>query len=274
MTEKSRARFAEVVRADRVDLGLACALLAVEADPDTDPRQALTDLDRLAAGVRSFPRSSADPEQAAESLHQALGVRGGFAGSGSDYTDLRSSLLPEVLRRRRGLPILLSVVWLEVARRLGVPAYGVGLPGHFVVAVGVPGAEDSVLVDPFAGGVRLSREEAMRRVRETSGLALQPGDVDPWSAAEIVLRVLSNVRALAASTGDVQTHLWALDLSLLLPQHPVALRRERGGMLARRGDYLGGAADLEAFAEAVAPVDPESADHALRDARMARARLN
>src|SRR5674536_283646 len=81
------------------------------------------------------------------------GVLAGFTGDARDYADLRSSLLPEVLRRRAGLPILLSVVWLEVARRCGIPADGIGLPGHFVVRVGDNCVDN--YVDPFAGGARL-----------------------------------------------------------------------------------------------------------------------
>lgn len=105
------------------------------------------ELDRLAGQV---PYRPGGPAAWAGALRQLLGERFEFRGSPGDYQRLESSLLHAVLRRRRGLPILLSVVWMEVARRAGAPVYGVALPGHFVVGFGA--AEEQVLVDPFDGG--------------------------------------------------------------------------------------------------------------------------
>lgn len=277
MTPPSRNRFAAVVRSEPVDLGLACLLIGAEVDPDLDPAPWLRRLDTLAAAARPAVGVGSAPVRAAEGLRRALGEEAGFGGSGEDYLDVRSSLLHEVLARRRGLPILLSVVWLEVAHRLAVPAYGVGLPGHFVVAVGRPDGERQ-LVDPFAGGRLLAEADAARLVRETTGRELACSDLEPWAAPDILLRVLGNVRSLR-SAGDrsietARARLWAVELSLLLPRHPAGLRRERGELLARLGNYAAGAAELDAYAEAVAAVDPQSAEVALREARMARARLN
>src|SRR5450756_2014810 len=122
MSPTSREHFAAVVRTELVDLGLACLLIAAQADPALDTRAAQAELERLARSV--------DPRR--PPVEALRGVLAGFTGDARDYADLRSSLLPDVLRRRAGLPILLSVVWLEVARRCGIPADGIGLPGHFV----------------------------------------------------------------------------------------------------------------------------------------------
>jgi regulator of sirC expression with transglutaminase-like and TPR domain len=103
---------------------------------------------------------------------------------------------------------------------------------------------------------------------------LAAADVAPWQPVDIVARVLNNIRVLAARTGDVRTRLWAADLSLLLPTHHVELRRERGELRARLGDYLGAAHDLEQYAEAVADTDDDRAEEALGEARMVRSRLN
>jgi hypothetical protein len=247
VSRESRARFAEVVRAEEVDLGLACLLLAAEADQGLDPAPSLAELDRLAAAVD--PRKSP-----ADALRAVLA---GFTGDAHDYGDLRSSLLHEVLRRRAGLPILLTVVWLEVARRAGVPAAGIGLPGHFVARIG----DD--YVDPFAGGAPLDVS------------ALSAEDLRPWQPTETLLRILTNIRVWARQSPDRSaTLLWAVELSLLLPRHPVALRLEHGSLLVAGGDFLGGAAQLDAYAEAVAPVDAGAAEKAQHEARAARARLN
>ncbi|HMA46765.1 MAG TPA: transglutaminase-like domain-containing protein [Frankiaceae bacterium] len=276
MSEQTRRSFAEVVRREPVDLGLACLLVAAEADPGVSVADGLAHLDALAAAARPLVpvegrAGPATPAGQAEGLRRALGEHAGFAGSAEDYGDLRASLLPEVLARRRGLPILLSVVWLEVARRLGVPAYPVGMPGHVVVGIGTPG--HGVLVDPFAGGRTLSAHEAAERVR-AAGVPFTREHLAPTPPVELLLRVLSNIRMLAARTDRPRVRLWAVELSLLLPRHPAALRRERGELLARLGDYLGAAAELSAYADAVAPAEPTVAQAARVAARAALARLS
>ena len=272
----TRARFAEVVRSEPVDVGLACLLVGGEVDRDLDVDASLEALDALAASARTQLVSTA-PADVAEALRRVLGEQAGFAGAVEDYDDVRSSLLHEVLRRGRGLPILLSVVWMEVATRLGVHAYPVGLPGHVVVGIGEP--EDvHVLVDPYAGGARLSISDAADLVRRTTGQPLQPGDLAPMPPHDLLLRVLTNVRALATRRPPgleaAAMRLWAVELTLLLPRHPVELRRERGELLVRLGDHLAGAEELDTYALLVEDVDPGAATSARREARLARAQLN
>ena len=236
----SRERFAEVVRADPVDVGLACALIGAEAEPDLDVREPLVELDVLAAKVTSDDLGG---------LQRALGR---FRGEPDAYDDLRSSLLHQVLRRGSGLPILLSVVWCEVAARRGIPCVPLAQPGHVLVSV------DGVVVDPFDGGAVVDVEPAPE---------LAPGD--------LLLRVLTNIRALSARSLDgARTQLWAVELSLLLPRHPLGLRREQGELLVRLGDYLGGAAVLEDYASLVDGVDDDAAAASRRAAGLARSRLN
>jgi regulator of sirC expression with transglutaminase-like and TPR domain len=104
----TRSRFAEVVRAEPVDAALACLLVGGEVEPDLDVTKSLELLDELAASVRLTGR---DPASSAAALRRALADEAGYGGSERDYDDLRSSLLHEVLRRGRGLPIMLSLVW-------------------------------------------------------------------------------------------------------------------------------------------------------------------
>ncbi|MDP9436761.1 MAG: transglutaminase-like domain-containing protein, partial [Actinomycetota bacterium] len=219
----------------------------------------------------------APPAAAAEGLRLALGERAGFAGSAEDYADLRSSLLHEVVQRQRGLPLLLSVVWTEVAARIDVPAYAVALPGHVVVGVGDPD-DEHVLVDPFAGGRLLSVADADALVRTATGRALQPDDLRPAAPEDLLLRLLTNVRALTTRQDRLlessRTRLWAVELSLLLPRAPLSLRRERGELLVRLGGHLAGADELEDYADVVAQVDEREAEQARRGARLARSRLN
>lgn len=124
-----RRRFAEEARAERPDLALLCLLIGAAADPELDEAgldAAQIELDRLAG---QLPYRPGGPRAWAVALRELLGEGYGFGGSAADYDRLESSLLHQVLVRRRGLPILLSVVWVEVARRAGAPVYGVALPG-------------------------------------------------------------------------------------------------------------------------------------------------
>ena len=272
----TRARFAEVVRSEPVDVGLACLLIGGEVDRELDVDASLAVLDSLAAQSRA-QLTGRSPAAVAEALRRVLGEQAGFAGVPDDYADVRSSLLHEVLRRGRGLPILLSVVWVEVASRLGVQAYAVGLPGHVVVGLGEP-EDEHVLVDPYAGGRVLTRSEADELVLRTTGALLRPDHLQPLPAGDLLLRLLNNVRVLAARQPPgleaAALRLWATELSLLLPRHPVGLRRERGELLVRLGDHLAGADELETFAMVVDGADEEAAQAARREARQARAQLN
>ncbi|MGW0554625.1 transglutaminase family protein [Streptomyces sp. NPDC002926] len=268
-----RQQFAEQARAERADLALMCLLVGAEADPSVD--QAVLDaaqieLDRL-AGL--LPFGLAGPHAWAAALAELLGGRCDFGGSPADYQRLESSLLHEVLRRRRGLPILLSVVWIEVARRAGAPVYGVALPGHFVVGFGDP--HEQVLADPFAGGRVLTGPDAELLVAGATGAPLDPSMLLPTDPVDVVVRILNNIRAWAATRPErSDVALWAVELSLLLPSHPARLRYERAQLLVQRGEFLKGAAELDAYADVVAAVDETAADTIKGKARAARAMLN
>jgi hypothetical protein len=274
----SRERFAEVVRAggaagDPADvrLDLALLLLSAEAMPDELVHGAgleslldrgLAELDTLAEAV---PGAGRDDLR----LRTALGR---FQGASSDYGRLESSLLPDVLRERRGLPILLSSVWTEVARRAGVPAYGVGLPGHFVVAVGDPDGT-RVLVDPWSGGELLPYDRA-RDIAASSGRSLRPEHLRPHDPIDTIDRVLGNVRTWATTPERARHRLWAAELALLLPRHDLGLRREYGEALIAVGRYPEASVVLEEYADTISGPMPLEAEHARRIARQARARLN
>ncbi|MFC4493546.1 transglutaminase-like domain-containing protein [Streptomyces ovatisporus] len=293
----NRQRFAEAAREERPDLALLCLLIGVEAATVPSGRvragvrhapvdvaadesgvlDAQIELDRLAGLLPYAPART--PERWATELRRLLGEEMGFRGNPDDYRRLESSLLQSVLKLRRGLPILLSVVWTEVARRAGAPVYGVGLPGHFVVGFGDPGDAGGAqaFADPYDGGRLLHAGELEAVVAGATGspTALSPAMLQPAGPLDIVLRILNNIRAWAAARPEHSSvQLWALELSLLLPRHPARLRYELGQLLVERGDFPGGAAEMEEYAEAVAQVEPETAEAVHKAAHAARARLN
>jgi len=269
-----RREFAEEARSERPDLARLCLLVGAVADPavtQADLDAAEIELDRLAGLLPYGARGGAEAWVTA--LAELLGRREGFLGVPADYQRLESSLLHEVLRRRRGLPILLSVVWIEVARRAGAPVYGLGLPGHFVVGFGDPG--DLHLADPFAGGRPMTAADAELLVAGATGEALDPSMLRPATPAAIVLRILNNIRAWASARPErSDVALWAVELSLLLPSHPARLRYERAELLVQRGDFLTGAAEMEAYATVMDAVEPSAAETIRRKAKAARALLN
>lgn len=268
-----RRRFAEEARSERPDLAALCLLIGAAADGTLDEAgtdAAQIEIDRLAGQLPFRPGGALSW---ATALAELLGGRCGFRGSPGDYQRLESSLLHAVLRRRRGLPILLSVVWMEVARRAGAPVYGVALPGHFVVGFGP--AEQQVLADPFDGGRVLSGSDAELLVQGATGAPLDPSMLVPAPPLDVVVRILNNVRAWAAARPErSDVGLWAVELALLLPSHPARLRYERAQLLVQRGDFLEGAAELEAYAEVIVTVDEGAAERVRGQARAARAMLN
>ncbi|MFJ9099900.1 transglutaminase-like domain-containing protein [Streptomyces sp. NPDC102405] len=268
-----RRRFSEEARSERPDLSALCLLVGAQADEALDETgidAAQIELDRLAG---QLPFRPGGPRSWAVSLREVLGDRCGFRGTPADYQRLESSLLHEVLRRRRGLPILLSVVWMEVARRAGAPVYGVALPGHFVVGFGPP--EEQVLADPFDGGRVLSGGDAEVLVAGATGGSLDPSMLGPADTLDVVQRILNNVRAWAAARPErSDVGLWAVELALLLPSHPARLRYERAQLLVQRGDFVEGAGELEAYAGVVAAVDEAAAAKVRQQAHAARAMLN
>lgn len=271
--DEVRRRFAEEARSERPDLSALCLLVGAAADgalDETGLDAAQVELDRLAG---QLPFRPGGPMAWATALHHLLGVRCEFHGTPADYQRLESSLLHEVLRRRRGLPILLSVVWMEVARRAGAHVYGVALPGHFVVGFGPE--EQQVLADPFDGGRVMSGSDAELLVAGATGSPLRPSMLTPADPLEVVVRILNNIRAWAAARPErSDVSLWAVELSLSLPSHPARLRYERAQLLVQRGDFVTGARELEAYAEVVAAVDEPAADRMRRQAHAARAMLN
>ncbi len=253
---------------------LLCLLIAAEADPALDEAgmdAVEIELDALAGQLPFAPEGG--PTAWARNVGELLGRRLGFGGVPADYRRLGSSLLHEVVRRRRGLPILLSVVWTEVARRAGAPVYGVALPGRYVVGFGDPrGAH--VLADPFAGGRLLTEADATELVAG-AGVALEAPMLLPADPLETVARILNNIRAWAQARPEHgPVGLWAVELALLLPSHPARLRHDRAQALVNCGRFLEGAAELEEYARVVEAVDAATAETVRGRAAEVRALLN
>ena len=176
--------------------------LAVELRDDVNTTWAIAELDRLGAELAPLAGECADAEAEAEACRELLGETYGFEGDDDEYDDPDNSMLDLVLARRVGLPILLSTVYVEVARRAGIELGGVGLPGHFVV--GHFGSDPPLLLDPYDGGERIRP-------------AVEPALVRPWGAHETALRMLNNLVGSYERRGDLGRAIRVAELRLLLP---------------------------------------------------------
>jgi regulator of sirC expression with transglutaminase-like and TPR domain len=254
-------RFAELVRRppDEVPLDETALLVAKHAHPDLDLAVPLAELDRLAGDVAGA--SAAD-------VAGALFGEGGLTGNTVDYGDPRNSYLDDVLARRLGIPISLSVVMIEVGRRCGVRIYGVGMPGHFLVQ---PAGEPDVWFDPFHGGRRLD-EAGCRELYEAMGLDA-PFTIDLLRAVDtrsILRRMLANLQQ-TFTRRDPASLAWAVRLELRIPGLLPGERRRLAGLLGGVGRFVEAAAELDAVA---ADLEGEDAEQVKRDATALRSRAN
>ena len=209
-------QFALAAGSDEINLAQMALLIASAEYPDLDTREELRALDSLAAGASRRLGKEADPLARANALSEYLFDEVGFRGNREDYYDPRNSFLNEVLGRRLGIPITLSLVYIEVGKRLGMPLVGVGMPGHFLVRVSV-GQED-VMIDPFNRGILLSEQESAQRLQEIAGAAV-PWDrsyLAPVSDRELIERILRNLRAIYSDRHDHPRALRATEWLLAL----------------------------------------------------------
>jgi regulator of sirC expression with transglutaminase-like and TPR domain len=177
-------RFAELINGASVDrhLDLACALVASTIDHTADVGSIIVSLDKVAD---TCPATF-------DGIVDTLFASGLFVGDSEDYHDPRNSLLHQVLARQMGMPITLSVVAMEVGKRLDVPIRGVGLPGHFVIR----DKESGTFADPFGGGMRYNEDGMITSWEQRMGGAneFRSSMLDPTGAHEIVLRILNNLK--------------------------------------------------------------------------------
>jgi regulator of sirC expression with transglutaminase-like and TPR domain len=240
---------------DQIDVALAAALIARDVYEELDVPSLLGLLDELARPLRPLGLSQMSPEGQALELAHYLYERHGFAGNEAAYYDPRNSLLPDVLERRLGIPITLALVYCEVAKRVGVPAQGVGFPGHFLVRIERPGkGAPPLIVDPFFNGQVLRTKALEALLTRVMGPKekLRAEHLAPASPRAIVVRMLMNLKAVYQARGEDSRALLAADrLVSLTPDTPSALR-DRGLLAARLGLVEAARADFQRFLE-IAP---------------------
>lgn len=253
-----RSRFIEAVSKPEpeIDLAKAALLIAAEEYPQLVPEAYLRRLDELAERVRDRQWDATAPVFLLQDLSRVLFEEEGFRGNHENYYDARNSFLNDVLDRRLGIPITLSVVYMEVGWRLGLPLYGVNFPGHFLV--GYDGEAMRLLVDPFHDGMIRFEDETQHLLDHVYGGAVQMKDefLRLADRRDILVRMLENLKGTWLNARDDARALSALErILVLLPDSPDHLR-DMGIVLTR----LDRPADARRALERYLDLAPDAAD--------------
>lgn len=257
-----------LARPDReVNLAEAALLVAAEEYKGLDVRAYLARLDEMGCALRQRLEDEPRPERAIMALNRYLFHEQGFRGNAEQYYDARNSYLNEVLDRRTGIPISLSTVYMEVARRGGLEVEGVGLPGHFVVRIQT--AARPLLVDPFHGGTLLTEKDCQERLdRIFQGrVKLEPKMLRPCRRKEMLERMLRNLKAIYLRDQDTDRALRVVDLIVRIQPGSAEDLRDRGVLYASLDCYGLAARDLESYL-ALAPSAKDTEELAARLAQL------
>jgi regulator of sirC expression with transglutaminase-like and TPR domain len=241
MSRAAVERFADLVQRPDGDIELDRAALEVGAwdyeDRDVERyRGVLDDLARAALAARDVARDPARP--GTRGLGRALFTELGFRGNTADYYDPRNSFLREVLDRRVGIPITLAVVTIEVGRRVGVRATGIGFPGHFLVRVHERPGDDGEVIDPFNGGATLREADLVELLRRVVGpeARFEPSLLEPTTNRQILTRMLQNLAGIYGKAGDLFRSLEVLERLHILDASNQKIWRELESMRKRVDD--------------------------------------
>lgn len=248
---EARRRFTAYIARPPEDFRLAegALLIALEAYPDLDVGACLRRLDGMAETVSARLGLELEPRRIVSHINACIFKEQGFRGNRRDYYDTRNSFLNEVLDRKVGIPITLSIIYLDVGRRIGLPVNGVGLPGHFVVQYGAQ--PEPFYVDPFHTGKPLSAQDCADRVAKIYGrdLPWRESYLDVVDDLHILARVLNNLKVIYVRKGAHELALGAVDrLILLKPDVPSEIR-DRGLLRAQLGQLRGALEDLTSYLE-------------------------
>jgi regulator of sirC expression with transglutaminase-like and TPR domain len=230
----------------------AATSLAQDDYPQLDVQQVLADVDALLLRLRQRLPADAPAMHRLRLLNLFLYDELHFAGNVNHYYDPHNSYLHHVLARRRGIPVSMAVLWLELARGLGLPAHGVGFPGHFMVKVNLPQAQ--VVMDPFNGRSQ-SRTELQERLDGWQGRndggqadeAMLAHYLRPLSSREILARMLGNLKEIHRAQCDWRRQIMVEDRLLILLPQAWDEYRDRGLARAELGDQAGAMEDLETY---------------------------
>ncbi len=243
-------RFAELVSRDQFNLAEASLMLAQDVYPRIEISAYLERLDDIAAAIRGRLARDAFAEQKVLALNYYLFNDMRFSGNVEDYYDPRNSYLNEVIERRTGIPITLSILYLEVGRRIGLNLKGVSFPGHFLVKLDV--RKGQLVLDPFTGGEAQSEAGLRQRLAKVlPSRQAESTSLDPYLEAvtprDIVARVLRNLKSIYVQSGKLENALAVMQRMLLVVPESAEELRDRGLLYQQMEGFRPALSDLQNY---------------------------
>ena len=243
---------------EALDLGRAALAIAESEYPRLDTTAYLARIDELAIAVtKHLTGDESGPHRSIAALNYVLFQKCAFRGNRDDYFDAKNSFLNEVIDRRIGIPITLSVLYMEVARRIGLPLLGVGFPGHFLVKY--LDDREEIVIDPFNGGDIRTPDSLQQLLAGLYGkpVALSPQLLDPVTKRQILRRMLNNLKFIYLRQRDLVKALAALDRMMIAEPNLAEDLRERGQVYLALEYFPQAKADFESYLR-LAPDAPDA----------------
>lgn len=278
LAQEMRKAFAEEISRPDASIRLEYAALLVAAEDEAHLNvDAVEYLLRLAGlGLEAGKRVAEAPGAGVEAFNHFMFEESGFGGNQFDYYDPANSYLNRVLDRRTGIPITLSILYMEIGRKAGLQVDGIGLPGHFIVRARESDALEALLVDPFHGQT-LSREDCQERLDQVYGgqVALTDEHLRASTTREILVRLLTNLKAIYVRANLHRQTLAVLDRLLLLAPLAAGEHRDRSIVLAQLERLPEAIAELELYLQMESqPADAEQLSEQLHALKRRQAMRN
>ena len=263
---------------DAIDLAEAALIIASEEYRDLDIAAYLAQLDQMALTLKRRLRPDISQADTIIALNRFLFDELGFSGNAADYYDPRNSFLNEVLDRKRGIPITLALVYIEIGRRIGLPVQGVAFPAHFLVKCQL--REGTVVLDPYAKGISLSMDDLLQRVKRLRDGA-EPtrsavaGMLAAATSKDILVRLLRNLKAIYTHHKEWMKALAAIDRIITILPETAEEYRDRGMIYLSLECYRAALFDLQAYLKMLpAAGDAEAVRQKVVEAQAIASRLN
>jgi len=273
-------RFGQMVSGpdEAINLAEAALLIASEEYPGLDIAAYLARLDEMAATLSRRLRADISPADTIVALNRFLFDEHGFSGNAADYYDPRHSFLNDVLDRKRGIPLTLALVYMEIGRRIGLPVQGISFPAHFLVKCQL--REGMVVLDPYAKGISLSFDEIRRRIKSLRNDAEPPrsviaGMLATASNKDILVRMLRNLKGIYSHHQQWLKALAATDRIISVMPGLAEEYRDRGMIYLSLECFRAALFDLQAYIKML-PVaaDADSVRQKVVELQRVASRLN
>lgn len=249
MSAPQLGRFIELLTREQFSVAEACLLIAQDAYPELNVDTYLGRIEAIAEGVRARIPADAFAEQRIVALNNYLFGELRLSGNVADYYDPRNSYLNEVIDRHVGIPITLSVLYIEVGQRIGLAVKGVSFPGHFLVKLRVKRGQ--LVIDPFANGEPQSEDDLRKRLQQVLPKTQAIGSLEPYIEAatprQIIARLLRNLKAIYMKSREFDRALAVMNRILLVTPESVDELRDRGLVYQHLECFRPALADLQNY---------------------------